>query len=462
MNSPAAPRQPSTSRRTRLVGLLAFAATSTLPVSAEAQSVAQLAPWLNLPPGWSTHVENGVVVATPGDLGPGSALLVLIEPVKDLDGDLDSDYPQAVADLGGPWTPAADPETLEPGHGWSYRLGVGVTELQGQPYTALTAVARAGRQRARFWVLADNDDTYIRYQTAWANAITSVQRLTEQSTAAGEPATVQPYVTPPTGIPDGFGQGISGAYVGMDRGLVASAGTGGQAMTFDPRTGQLGSATSGSMTAPSSTIVDFEAIMLFLPDGTFRYGLPYRGMASDLPWDRNAIKPRWGTWRQENGRVYLARGGWKGEYVVENGVLFDNRGGPWVKLQLPGPQHVEGVFVREDFQDEGAPRLILHADGTYQDPGGYGNSFINMVASSMALVAPDGDSGTERWTQQEADYWLRRPSRGTYTLDRFTLQLTADDGRMWQVATYIPSNQPQDVPCRMAINTRQLVNLACR
>jgi len=465
MEALASRRDPTPSRRNRLAILSALLATAALPLFVDAQSPAELAPWLTLPPGWFTTVESGFVVAVPGDLAPGAALLVRVEPVRELDGDLDSDYPEAVADLG-PWTPAADPTTLEPGKGWTYRFGVGVAELDGQPYTALVAVARGGRLRARFWVLADNDETYTRYQTAWANAITSVQRLTDQGTVAagpgtavpGEPATrVEPYVVPAGGLPEGFGKGISGAYVGWERGLTASAGTGGLAMTFDPRTGQLGSAVSGAAPTVRTTVVDYETLQVFLPDGTYRFGLPYRGLGGDVPGDRRMIPPRWGTWREENGRVVVTRGGWRGEYVVDSGMLIDDRDRPWVKVKLPEAMRVEGIFVRQDFQDPVAPRLLLHTDGTYEDVGG----FMGMVASAMALVAPDGDTGVERWTQREADYWLKRPSAGTYTLEKFTLSLTAQDGRQWQVGTYVPSDEPQDAPCRMVINTYRLVNLAC-
>ncbi len=74
----------------------------------------------------------------------------MVEPIKSEAGKIDADYEQALEDLG-PWRAVAQPTVQPAGNGWTFKMGVGVATLDGKKYTALTAVARNGNQRARFW-----------------------------------------------------------------------------------------------------------------------------------------------------------------------------------------------------------------------------------------------------------------------------------------------------------------------
>lgn len=132
-----------------------------LLVTAVGRTEPELAPWLELPPDWSRAVDGGVVAAVPGDLGEGASLLLLVEPPSPTDGGIDAEYRQALADLG-PWKPADAPRVQRLDNGWTFKLGVGVTELNGSRLTALTAVAIRSGQRARFWALADSAATFNR------------------------------------------------------------------------------------------------------------------------------------------------------------------------------------------------------------------------------------------------------------------------------------------------------------
>jgi len=447
-------KRPSVSRVLLVVtGVLLLAS----PRSAAAQTSPELeAPWLELPAGWSRMVEDGVVVAVPGDLPAGASFLLMVEPVRTVPAvGLETEYDQAVADLG-PWSPVGNPTDQAPGGaGWMFRLGVGVTHLNGKPYTALTAVARRGSLRARFWVLADTDDTYNRYQSAFTNAIASVQDYTAPSKAL-------PPVPPRTDVaPSGGGmprfehpafEGISGIYTGLVRGLSATAGAGGLTPTFDPQTGSLGSAYSPAAPSMGLTISDSQERVLLLPDGTYRWGLPERGLDSDLSWDRRAIPSRWGTWRQDGDRVVMTREGSTDSYVVRNGELVDDRGRSWTKVRELPWQHIDGTWVREDFRDADAPRLILRSDGSYEDRGG----FLRMAGGAIGLVVPDGWENISRWSRAEEDRYLG-PSTGTYRLEDFTLTLSATDGRVWKLNAYLPPDASSDEQSVMMLNTLRLV-----
>lgn len=133
------------------------------------------APWLVLPSGWGRAAVNGVVVAIPADLPRGAELLLTVDPVRALPAtSLETEYDRAVTDLGG-WSPRGTPTSLGVrGAGWTFRRGAGVARLDGKSYAALTAVALHDSLRARFWVLADVEDTYDRYEPALSNAIASV------------------------------------------------------------------------------------------------------------------------------------------------------------------------------------------------------------------------------------------------------------------------------------------------
>ena len=442
-----------------------FAAAVLLPfgtaTGARGQDAAQsLAPWLDLPAGWSSSTLNGILVASPGDVPAGAEFFLLVEPVQVVQGEISSDYEQAVRDLG-PWTPVGAPTDQRPGGNWRFRLGVGVAELNGRPFTSLTAVARLDSLRARFWVLADTDATYNRYQADFSNAIASVQDFATASVASvagprpptvAPPAPAPPFAPDPGKLDPGFGEGLSGVYAGWTRGLSAGAGVGGLGPTYDPRTGRIGAEVSAANPTVQTTIGDFEDLVLLLPDGTFRQGLPLRGLDSDLRYDRQSIPSRWGTWTQEDGRVVVQRSGTTAVYAVRDEALVDGRDRPWVKVAPPAARAIEGTYVRADFRDPGAPRLVLRSDGSYEDRGG----FLRMVSSAMSLVVPDGGALVGGWSDAEVARWLG-PSRGTYVLKDFTLTLRTDDGRVWQVSAHAPPGGSQGSPDVLVIGTYRLV-----
>ncbi|MDH5199038.1 MAG: hypothetical protein OEY20_17480, partial [Gemmatimonadota bacterium] len=325
-----------------------------------------------------------------------------------------------------------------------------VVTLNGRNFTGHTAVARSGDRLVRMWVLAESDATYNRYRSAILTAIASAQDIATAVAATPVPADAPaPAAAPalpqaiPTVNPDsltlvtGFGTGVSGVYVGVERSVMAMAGVG-----------------PGGGTAPASQIGDFAEVHVFFADGTFRQRMPIRGLATDLAWERGRIPVLWGTWTRDGDRVTVRRGGFTSTYTIDGADLLDDRGRPWVKLPVPEHVTLDGTYVRDDFRDPDAPRLILRADGTYEDRGG----FVRMVGLSWHLLVPDGDALSSGWTDAQGRQIMAGGS-GTYTYDAFSLTLRDVDRRVWRINAYIPAGQTLPRPERLVINGRALVRL---
>jgi hypothetical protein len=405
-----------------LIGALALLLVLPVMVWSQQSSAQNAAPWLDIPASWSRIIKDNVLVLVPGDLPPGAVLMFMIEPPAPHKQSLDGAYQKALSDLG-PWKPVGQVQEQAASNDWRFRFGVGVTQLEGVTYTALTAVALRRDLMARFWILADSDSTYNRYQAIVLNAISSVQDIKSASAAASAPA---PAAKPVSKLDPAFGKGISGVYVGIVRGLRTSA-------------------------AVQTYIDDYEEVDVFFPDGTYRRRLPIRGLNGDLGWERKQQLPLWGTWQQQGSIVMVRRGNYQARYTLQGQQLVDDRGRTWYKVKLPAAQRIDGVYARADFRDADAPRLILRADGTYEDRG----EFIRMVSSSGNLVEPDGDTMLARLS--ESDYnKLRRSSIGTYTYENFSLTLHAQDGRIWQINAYVPSHENFPYVKQMVINGRKL------
>ncbi|MEW6404535.1 MAG: hypothetical protein AB1649_22285 [Chloroflexota bacterium] len=441
--------------RRHILAILLVCGIVVSPVVVRSQEASALAPWLDVPASWSRTVESGVVAVTPNDLRPGASLLLLVEPPTKSEASLAADYEQALRDLA-PWTPAGDPVEQRFDTGWVFRMGVGVVTLQGVTYTAQTAVARNGDQRVRFWVLADSDDTYNRYKNAVAVAISSAQDITAPPAApSAQPnATVKTPSIMMHKLDPAFGKGISGVYVGVERGLAASSGVGsGQKQVFNPSTGRFETSNTGTAPQVQTQISDYMEVDVFYPDGTYRRRLPVRGLASDPNWERQQQGILWGTWKRQSNKIIVERGSYTTSYTIENdNTLISDRGRPWMKIDPQSGARLKGVYVRDDFREAGAPRLVFDADATYEDRG----DFLRMIGSAWNLVVPDGDAMIQRWNDDQARRAMAGGS-GTYTYENFTLTLRDRDGRVWQVNAYVPPGEALPSPGRLVINGRALV-----
>jgi hypothetical protein len=383
-------------------------------------------PWLDIPASWSRGMEGQVVTLVPGDLPPGAVLVFMIEPPAAHSQSLDAAYQKALNDLG-PWKPVGQVQEQAANNDWHFRFGVGVTQLQGVTYTALTAVALRRDLLARFWVLADSDATYNRYQATVLTAISSVQDIKNVNPAAAAPAPTPPAATAAK-LDPAFGKGLSGVYVGLERGARASAASPG-----------------------FSRIKDYQEIDVLFPDGTYRRGLPTRGLVSDMGWKRRQQLPLWGTWQQQGNRIIVSRGNYQTHYTLQGEQLVDTRGRAWYKLKLPGVQRIDGVYARKDFRDADAPRLILRADGTYEDRG----KFLRMVSTAWHLVNPDGETMLTRLSETEYQK-LMSAGHGTYSFQNFTLTLYDLDGRIWKINTLVPAGESFPYVKQLIINTYML------
>ena len=449
----------------------AGAITLFLSALAHAQTTdpKSLAPWLDVPAGWARTVQNGVVAVSPNDLPSGGQLILLVEPAKPSNEPLAQAYDQALRDLG-PWRPVGQPAEHKFDTGWTFRLGVGVATLEGRNYTAQTAVGRRGDLRVRFWALADSDATFNRYKNAIGVAISSAQDITHPPAQAAAPPQQQSSpaagkrVTPTADagrLPPGFGQGISGVYVGIERGLSARAGVGsGPQQVFNQSTGRYETSNTGTATAPMAQVSDFLEVDVFYPDGTYRRRLPIRGLNSDYGWEKTQQLPLWGAWKREGDKIVITRKPGRYEiavqstttYTLKGDELISSRGRPWVKLPLHAGTRLDGTYGREDLRRPDAPKLTLHADGTYQER----DRFLRMVGSPWHLVEPDADAMVGRATDAQIE-GVMGASSGTYSFDNFTLTLRASDGRIWQINSYLPAGEAAPKPRRLVMNGRVLV-----
>jgi len=449
MNEPPERRQTATVHPSGVTATLVALLSLAPPVGAQQPTARELAPWLDVPAAWSRTVEGARIAVVPNDLPRGASLLFIVEPPVASGESLAGAYGRAIGELGR-WRPVGEPTEQGFETGWTFRFGIGVVELDGRSYTALAAVARKGDRLARFWALADADDTYNRYQAAVMTGISSVQDIDRQPVAAAPPS---PSAAPaPPGVDAAFGTGVTGAYLGLERGVRASAGAGGQELVLDLATGFLSVGNAPGAPQVRTSVQDYLEVDVLLADGSYRRGLPVRGLAGDLAWDRAHLPVFWGTWRREGDRIVTQRGSYVTAYTLAGDRLVSERDRPWRKLPLLANARVEGSFARADYRDADAPRLVLRRDGTYEDRG----DFLRMVGSAWHLVVPDGDAMLSRWSDAEARRALAGGS-GTYVLDAFTLTLRDRDGRVWQVNAYVPPSETLPAPRYFVVNGYVLI-----
>ncbi len=402
----------------------------------------QLTPWLDVPAAWPRTVEKGVVAVSPNDLAPGSQLILMVEPPKTSHEPLAAAYQQALRDLG-PWRPVGNPVEQRFDNGWVFRLGVGVATLEGRTYTAETAVARRGELQVRFWVLADSDATFNRYKAATSNAIASAQDITHPPARAAAPAAPVQSAK----LDERFGEGVSGVYVGLERGLSLGAGAGpGMRQTYNASTGRY-ETSPGAVSQLQTHISDYTEVDVFFPDGTYRRKLPVRGLPTQLSFERQE-----GTWQRHGDKIVVRRGTYTTSYTVKNDrTLISDRDRPWTKVASPHGR-LDGVYAHHNRREAGAPRLVLRPDGSYEDRGG----FLRMVGTAWNLVVPDGNDMLKRSSEAQAPRILG-PGSGSYTVEDFTLTLRDRDGRVWQFGIYLPPGEGGTRPRRLVINEREVV-----
>ncbi|MCB1684866.1 MAG: hypothetical protein R3E82_10430 [Pseudomonadales bacterium] len=389
-------------------------------VAVSAQEAAAPLTWLELPATWLRGQEaDGVVSAVPGDLLAGTSFLLLVDPPRELPGDLNSDLAGAIADLG-PWRAVGPESVRETSQGWDFSLSAGVATLNGVDYTALIALARRNERRVRFWAFADSDATYNRHQAVVMDAIASVPRLDAQHSArAPATATSEPLSNART-IDSG-----TRVFLGLDRGL--SAGAGGNA------------------------IVDAEEVDVLFADGTYRRRLPVRGLVADMNWDRSQQPAMWGTWRARDDELIFTRGDYRQVVQRHSEGFTDDRGRYHRPVAMPAPLRLDGSYARLDYRDAAAPRLILHREGRYEDRG----DFLRMVGAAWHLVVPDGEAMRSRWSDAEARRALGGGA-GVYRFELFTLALDGDDGRRWRINALVPPGQHPEQPQQLIVNGRVL------
>lgn len=135
------------------------------------------ADWLTLPAGWTRVQAGELVIAVPGSAPGGTLLMLAVEPVRVVaSGSIDADFRRA-ASAPGLWSSDAGSTVRDVVDGWTVLAGAGALALDGTVYPALTAVARRNALRARFWAVADSEDTRARYETEVRGAIRSVRRF---------------------------------------------------------------------------------------------------------------------------------------------------------------------------------------------------------------------------------------------------------------------------------------------
>ena len=346
---------------------------------------------LTPPSGWNIQSEGEFRQLTPAGLAAGKSLTVYFPPVVVGSEDMDRVREAGERTLTGGQllrgvTPAVSGRSRG---GWQYQFVAGsFTRANLELYGGVAALRR-GNEIGYALVIADSAATY----QAHAAAITEILNSLGGVSAA-----------PPAAKDSLSGPGIPGVYAGLTRGLSA--------------------------TAAGSTLRDSRSVYVFFPDGTYRFGLPQRGVPSDLAWDRSTISARWGTWSQQAGEVRLARSGYQEAFRVAADILVDARGREWQKLApFPNGLRFDARFVRADFREPGAPRLVLRADGTFEA----GDRFFNAPAALNNVLAA---------TVPEQQLWAA--GRGTYEFGEFSVTFRHADGRVFQLAVYtLPGQDPR-------------------
>ena len=447
----------------QFIGTIVFTLSAVLfmPATAATQEAVALASWLNVPATWERGVLNGLVVVTPNDVPQGATIRLLVEPLSPSIRTVKQEYEQATRDLG-PWTPNGDPVDQRFQSGWAIRQGVGNVILNDREFIANIAVAKRGTQKIRFWALADSHDTFKRYEPLISAAFASAQgaslHAAPAKAAAGAPPAAQsvPRATPTAEQgkrPARFGEGLSGVYVGVERGLSASAGAGlGVQQVVNPSTGRFETSSTGATPQSMTQISDYAEVDVFFPDGTYRRRLPIRGLMTEMTWERQQQSPLWGSWSRQGNTIAVKRGSYTTSYTLDGNDLISSRGTPWVKLPLHTGTRLDGTYARHDVRYADAPRLVLKPDGTYREMG----DFLNMVGSPWHLVEPDGDAMLGRWNDAQFARAMAA-STGTYSFDNFTLTFRTDDGRIWQINAYMPAGESAPRPARLIVNGYQLV-----
>ncbi len=156
-----------------------------------------------------------------------------------------------------------------------------------------------------------------------------------------------------------------------------------------------------------------DALAVFFADGTYRYGLPPRGLPSDLDRDRAELPSRWGTWAEVEGTVEVTRGGSvESRFVREGDDLVGEAGAAWSLVTgFAAGTRLDGSFARGDFREAGAPRISFAPDGRFTASG----PVLSMVGSLFNVVTAAGEPF--------------EPGTGNYSLEDFRLSLHLDDGR---------------------------------
>ena len=210
-----------------------------------------------------------------------------------------------------------------------------------------------------------------------------------------------------------FGEGLSGVYFGMGRRFALTPGSGLQGMN-DVR------------------------IIVVLPDGKWRESLPLRGLETDIAADRRDFD-HWGVWTASGGVVRAT--------AQNDEVVLDAQS--WTKLSPIDGLRTDGVFVVENsgWEGGGEPKLVLHADGTFEDRSGLSN-FVGTTR--------DFDGVPKHLTPQMEDF-VQKPGGGNYEFRNFTLLLRFSDGRVRRMSVYAPPNDNSKQPARLVVQDKVLV-----
>ena len=374
-----------------------------LPGQARADNARKLVPWLDLPANWALSVKDGIVTAVPGDLVPGTILVLMVEPEGQSKLTLHQEYEKALQDVGGPWTPIGEANDQTVDGGWVYRIGVGKVILEGTPYIGEVAVARKDLRRVRFWVLADSDVTFNRHKSVVATAMASAQDITLKATPASPPAPKGSSRSAP-GVPEGFsppqaiaglGKGLTGAWAGLMRRASASA-----------------SSTSGI-----DLTLRWEMIV-FLADGTYTTLPPQTGLDHA---DLEILRPRgfFGRYtisgksvRLETSNGIVSTYAWQGKELKATGKTS---GTGLTRVDSGVGLRLDGTFARrditpKDFPGDALPTLTFGTDGRFVDHRGG-------VYSVFSSNDPYNASG-----------------QGRYSIANNSLYLIYEDGRRKKIA----------------------------
>lgn len=160
-----------------------------------------------------------------------------------------------------------------------------------------------------------------------------------------------------------------------------------------------------------------ETVHLLFSDGRYRRDWPDRGPAGDLAADAAQHPRDWGRWYRAGAAIVVEpASGAPARFVAADGAILDENGRAYRRLSGRQPLALDGRWVRVDSVSD-RPAIVFSAD-RFTTAGG----LLGLVAMQEFVTEWGGHPPGPLFDWPDTG--------GDYALDRYTLTLSRDDGRV--------------------------------